>query len=312
MHSHTIRLGSHSVIRIKAVFYYPRRNPFLSFIFCIWLLSVILLSLYTDIASYVGFFILGVIGAIFANATGAGGGVVFVPFFSQLNLEPETIIATSFAIQCFGMTAGSLAWLKYYHQNQAQKDWQILPKLLRVLTPVAIVSLLLTQFVFKEHAVAIQNDLHIYFGGFSVLLSIAIFLSIVMSKRTLNNCSDITMFDMGNLILVGLFGGCITACLSVGVGELIAVYLILRGFNARLSIAVAVMVSALCVLFGAVYYLFVMPSVYWKIVLFAGAGAVIGGSVAKIIVVRLSAVRVKLFFAIWVMLVGITSMPIFT
>ena len=32
------------------------------------------------------FVLLGVVGAIFANATGAGGGVIFVPIFNQLNL----------------------------------------------------------------------------------------------------------------------------------------------------------------------------------------------------------------------------------
>ncbi|AGH43879.1 hypothetical protein C427_1770 [Paraglaciecola psychrophila 170] len=32
------------------------------------------------IQEYAGFAFLGLLGAIFANATGAGGGVVFVPF----------------------------------------------------------------------------------------------------------------------------------------------------------------------------------------------------------------------------------------
>ena len=58
------------------------------------------------------FSVLGVIGAIFANATGAGGGVVFVPFFNYLSFSAQSVVATSFAIQCCGMTAGALTWAR--------------------------------------------------------------------------------------------------------------------------------------------------------------------------------------------------------
>ena len=54
------------------------------------------------------FSVLGVIGAIFANATGAGGGVVFVPFFNYLSFSAQSVVATSFAIQCCGMTAATM------------------------------------------------------------------------------------------------------------------------------------------------------------------------------------------------------------
>ena len=55
---------------------------------------------------YGAFVLLGLAGAIFANSTGAGGGVIFVPIFNQLQLSSDQIVATSFAIQCFGMVAG--------------------------------------------------------------------------------------------------------------------------------------------------------------------------------------------------------------
>ncbi|MBX2849776.1 MAG: TSUP family transporter, partial [Acidiferrobacterales bacterium] len=67
--------------------------------------------------SYWYFFILALFGAIVANATGAGGGVVFVPAFSILGIADQSIIATSFAIQCFGMTAGMIAWRGFAKQQ---------------------------------------------------------------------------------------------------------------------------------------------------------------------------------------------------
>ena len=63
---------------------------------------------------YAGFTFLGILGAVFANATGAGGGVVFVPFFNQMGLSPSATVATSFAIQCFGMTAGAVTWWRFH------------------------------------------------------------------------------------------------------------------------------------------------------------------------------------------------------
>lgn len=77
------------------------------------------------------FSVLGVIGAIFANATGAGGGVVFVPFFNYLSFSAQSVVATSFAIQCCGMTAGALTWAAYYkHQHKYDQYWKALPSVL--------------------------------------------------------------------------------------------------------------------------------------------------------------------------------------
>mgnify|MGYP001800979368 CR=1 FL=1 len=71
------------------------------------------------------FFPVGIMGAIIANATGTGGGVVFVPIFTALQdgtipipdavlqiatLKPEESVAVSFTIQCFGMSVGALTW----------------------------------------------------------------------------------------------------------------------------------------------------------------------------------------------------------
>ncbi|WP_259366763.1 sulfite exporter TauE/SafE family protein [Colwellia sp. BRX8-7] len=71
-----------------------------------------------DIREYGVFSFIGLLGGIFANSTGAGGGVVFIPLFNQLNFTEQQSIATSFAIQCFGMTAGAFTWWFHYHSKK--------------------------------------------------------------------------------------------------------------------------------------------------------------------------------------------------
>lgn len=263
------------------------------------------------ISEYFGFLFLGMLGAIFANSTGAGGGVVFVPFFNQLSLSNDAIIATSFAIQCCGMTAGAITWYAHYKSKEIHNaDWQALPKTVLITLVFSIIGILITQYALGQFASALQDSLHLGFGIFSILLALAIYASIPLLKRS-TFTQRLTLADVVLLSLVALAGGGVTAWLSVGVGELVAVYLILRGFSITFSIAVAVIISAFTVWSAIPYHLFVSKAVYWQILMFAGAGAIVGGLVAKSLVMRFSIVKLKVFFASWVMIMGIAGLPVF-
>lgn len=91
-------------------------------------------------------------------------------------------------------------------------------------------------------------------------------------------------------------------------GELVAVYLILRGFNITSAIALAVILSAITVWSAIGYHLFVSQAIYWEVLLFAGAGAVVGGIVAKHVVLYFSVVKLKVFFATWVLIMGVAGL----
>lgn len=255
---------------------------------------------------YVGFLFLGIIGAIFANSTGAGGGVIFVPFFSQLGLDNTTIVATSFAIQCFGMTAGAISWFTWFKaEKQTDAEWQPLYRVLGLTVPFSIAGIWLVQLTGWQS----PNSLHTTFGAFSIVLALAIFGSIPMLKNT-QFAKQINNSDTIFLPVIALIGGGITAWLSVGVGELIAIYLIFRRFNVSFAIACAVILSAFSVWAGVLFHILHSGAVYWAIVLFAGLGAVVGGSIARFVVLYFSVTRLKLFFAGWVLLIGIASMPL--
>lgn len=277
-------------------------------LFMCWVIALIILSEtpWQLLQDYFGFVFLGIVGAIFANSTGAGGGVVFVPFFEQLNFDTTHVVATSFAIQCFGMTAGAISWFWFRKQHkEADPEWQTLSCILKRSVPFSIVGVWLVQYSgFSE-----PPDLHLTFGIFSICLAVSIFISMPFYKRA-DFRHYLGTIDNVGLPLISLVGGAITAWLSVGVGELVAIYLIFRGFNVSFAIACAVILSAFSVWSGVLYHIFISGGIYWPVLAFAGLGAVIGGSVARYLVHYFSVTKLKLFFASWVLLMGLAAMPL--
>lgn len=252
---------------------------------------------------YGGYAFLGVLAAIFANATGAGGGVVFVPFFSQLQFDSAIIVATSFGIQCFGMTSGAFTWFSFYRKEKSQDPkWQCLFEILRYTIPFSVIGLMVTQFA----EVSAPQGLQLTFGIFSIVLALALFATIPMLRKD-SQRAHLDTIDKFLLPLICVSGGVVTAWLSVGVGELVAIYMIFRRFEAPFAIACAVLLTVFSVWGGVMYHAFVSNNIYWPIVAFAGLGAVIGGVVAKRVVLFFSATNLKLFFASWVLLSGVAS-----
>jgi uncharacterized membrane protein YfcA len=295
-------------------------HPYRATIATCWLILIFSIpNSFQIIFDYVGFLFVGIVGAIFANSTGAGGGVVFVPFFNQVDMQNTVSIATSFAIQCCGMTAGALTW--HHHRQSLGIDnnantnkaisedaqWLYVNKGLLITIPFSILGVLIAQFGLSEYTQQMQTSLHVAFGVFSILLAIAIYGSIPLLKsRKLTK--NLLPIDILLLSVIAFFGGIITAWLSVGVGELVAVYLILRGFNVTSAIALAVILSAFTVWSAIFHHLFISQAIYWHVLLFAGAGAIVGGTVAKRVVLYFSVVKLKLFFATWVLIMGITGL----
>ncbi|MFT5712265.1 MAG: putative membrane protein YfcA [Glaciecola sp.] len=295
-------------------------HPYRATLAAVWIVLIFSIpNSFQIIFDYMGFLFVGMMGAIFANSTGAGGGVVFVPFFNQIDMQNSAIIATSFAIQCCGMTAGALTW---HHHRQSlfvdsnanteknvneRAQWFYVNKGLLITIPFSILGILTAQFVLSEYTQQMQTSLHVAFGVFSILLAVAIFGSIPLLRRQ-KSVTILLPIDVLVLGVVAFIGGIITAWLSVGVGELVAVYLILRGFNVTSAIALAVILSAFTVWSAIFNHLFITQAIYWNILLFAGAGAIIGGIIAKRVVLYFSVVKLKLFFATWVFIMGTASL----
>lgn len=250
-----------------------------------------------ELVDYWLFSFLGVIGAVFANSTGAGGGVIFIPMFAKLNFTEPQAIASSFAIQCFGMTAGAVTWFHHYYSQK--RDLRLWQGFKRIISVTSVASMIAITGVFTWN-ISSPASLHASFSWFSLLLGLFIMVTVYLLKPHRER-SQVYFFDYVFLALLGFFGGAITAWLSVGVGELLVIYLILRRFDINMAVAAAVVVSAITVWVAIGQ---VKDDVYWQVVFFAGPGAVLGGIFAKTLVTHMSATRLKLFFAIWLLITG--------
>lgn len=257
----------------------------------------------TFVVDHIAFTLLGVLGAVFANATGAGGGVVFIPVFEHLDFTVTQAVATSFGIQCMGMTTGAFVWTRYYQRQRLtdQADsWEPFLPSLAVVAPCSVAGLWLV-YALELSAPGPLNDM---FAWFSLLLGSAILATSLWLKpgqpRTRLHANDVLV-----LIVIGVVGGAITAWLSVGVGEIMAIYLILRRYDAIMAVASAVVVSAITVLSGIVEHLLIHNHVYWQVVLFAGPGAIFGAVLARQLASRLPVRQLKLLFAGWVLCMGL-------
>lgn len=274
---------------------------------------------------YLLFTLVGVVGAIFANATGAGGGVVFVPLFNQFAFDPMNIVATSFAIQCFGMTAGALSWRDQYlqstHNVNSAAVWSALPRLLMLTTPFSILGIWFNQYSGAiDYVMDAEAQLHWIFGLFSIALAIALFITLPKLRQE-ERAFHITRFDAVALPMIALLGGFVTAWLSIGVGEMVAVYLIMRNASVTMSIACAVILTAFSVWSGIGYFISHnevdmsagiqgFSTIMYPVAIFAGLGAIIGGTLAKHIVLLFKTSHVKVFFGVWVLFMGLASLPI--
>jgi len=277
-----------------------RKRFFISFLI-IWAAMILFAPMpIPELIDYSLFSLLGILGAIFANSTGAGGGVIFIPMFNQLNFTELQSVATSFSIQCFGMTAGAITWYLHYHKEKTElRLWQGFKRIILITSLTSIIGV----WAVYGFNIASPSSLHHSFSWFSLLLGLFIVFTVYFAKPHRER-SQIHIVDWLVIVLIGLFGGALTAWLSVGVGEIIAIYLIVRRFDVTMAVAVAVVVSAITVWASIWQHTLIDFQVVWQVTIFAGPSAVIGGILAKSLVTRLSATRLKVFFAFWLLVIG--------
>ena len=251
----------------------------------------------------------GVVGAIIANASGTGGGVVFVPVFNalrdlgEMTLDPLRVTAVSMGIQAFGMTVGGLRWTdRLYHQRppgelEAQtraRDFWLVSVLV---SAIAVPALLATQRLvpFDGHAVLLG------YKSFSIVLGIALILATWTINRNVPERTELAPFDIAMLALIAIPGGAITALFSVGIGELVAFYLFLRHYPVLLCVGTACVISSVSVILGLVWHV-QHDTVQWEVVLLAAPGAMLGAFLARPLALWLGPRKLKTLGGLWIVL----------
>jgi len=251
----------------------------------------------------------GLIGAIIANTSGTGGGVVFVPVFNALReldvmaLAPLKVVGVSMAIQSFGMSMGALRWTDRLLHQPAPKAFEASVRIrdfaLVVLCVLALSfpGMLLTQRLasLDQHAVLLA------YKGFSILLGSALILATWTVNARRQERDRLAGGDLFVLVAIGLVGGPITALFSVGVGELVALYLFIRHYPVLLCTGAACVISAISVIAGAVWHI-EAGTIQWEVVLLAAPAAMLGGFLARPVALWLGAKRLKTWDGAWIVL----------
>ena len=254
---------------------------------------------------------IGMLAAVIANTSGTGGGVVFVPVYNALRehgimtLDPLRVTAASMAIQSFGMTVGGLRWTERLLDQPAAvasaTEVRVRPRDY-ALVILAVLALSLPAMWAMQRLTAVDGHLILLgYKGFSIFLGLAL----IITTWTVNNNRPerhrLELVDIAVLLLIAVPGGALTALFSVGVGELVALYLFIRHYPVLLCTGTACVISSVSALVGSIWHIQIgtMP---WEIVLLAAPGAVFGAFLARPIALWLGARRLKTLDGTWIVL----------
>ncbi|MEL7189032.1 MAG: sulfite exporter TauE/SafE family protein [Pseudomonadota bacterium] len=252
---------------------------------------------------------IGVIGAIIANASGTGGGVVFIPVFNAIremggvDLNPMRVVAISMGIQAFGMSVGALRWtdrllhqpLVPAHPNEAVVRIKDYGAVCLIAIAISLPIQLITQ-----GSLLIDGQTVLYaYKCFSIALGVALIIATWTVNRDAPERAALTKLDFAVLAGLSIPGGFITALFSVGIGELVAFYLFLRHFPMVMAVGTACVISSVCMIAGTLLNQS-QAIIAWDIVLLAAPGAMLGAILARPIALRLGPRKLKTCGAIWI------------
>lgn len=251
----------------------------------------------------------GVIGAIIANTSGTGGGVVFVPVFNALrelgvmDLEPLQVVGVSMCIQSFGMTVGALRWTdRLYHQPAPEPLHALVSPRDFFTVSFAVLALSLPAMLLTQRLTAFdQQSVLMGYKAFSILLGIALIAATWTVNLARPEKAGLERIDLLVLLALAIPGGILTALFSVGIGELVALYLFIRHYPVLLCTGAACLISSISVIAGSIWHIGA-GTVQWEVVLLAAPGAALGGFLARPIALWLGARRLKTLDGSWIVL----------
>ena len=200
-----------------------------------------------------------------ANATAIGGGFLFMPLFIFIyQLAPPLALKLSIATQAFGMTSGALSWGRNYIDKHAF-----------ILASIASI----TGVWFATYLWIVPSSL---IKPLFAIISLGVFFALIVemllkgsSKHTAAKFSvnRVSVF----FVLSAFAGGLVTAWTAIGVGEVVALYLLFF-YRLRLDIAIGTGVAVLAVssIAGFIFHTD-LGGIPWDLLLFTVPGVILGG-----------------------------------
>ena len=200
-----------------------------------------------------------------ANATAIGGGFLFMPLFIFVyHLAPPIALKLSIATQAFGMSSGALTWGRDYIDKNAF-----------ILASVASIS----GVWFATYHFAAPSG---YIKPLFALISLGVFIALVIEMRLkVTDQQQMARFSFNAIaiffVLAAFAGGLVTGWTAIGVGEVVALYLLFF-YRLRLDKAIGTGVAVLAVssIAGFIFHTD-LGGIPWELLMFTVPGVILGG-----------------------------------
>jgi uncharacterized protein len=233
-------------------------------------------------------FPIAVLIAIFANASGFSGAVLFQPiFYFFLNVPIVNSIATGIATETLGMSSGAYRYYKMGYVDQ---------KAFRRFLPWTLVGVLLGLFLFVKFSDAL---LKLMVGTVMVLIALGQLFSLYVShKRKIMQANN-------KWASVGLVAGAFSASTGTGVAEMSQPTLEHKmQIPTKKANATAILLEASADWLITLFNLS-LGNINWNILIFSASGVIIGGQIGAHLSPHLSDKLLKTVFAVAVFLIGV-------
>ncbi|MBY0384973.1 sulfite exporter TauE/SafE family protein [bacterium] len=238
---------------------------------------------------YFYLFPVAIVIAILANSSGFSGGVLFQPvFYFFLQIPLSTSIATGIATETLGMTSGALRYFK-----MKMIDFKYYRGLILWILSGNILGL----FIFKNLSI---DTLRLILGLILVLIAI---LQITLFIRKKNHLNVGEWRKRSTLVAV--FSGMSSALTGTGQAELMQPLLVLiKKIDLRKANATAIALEASGNLFISAFNL-QSGNINYSILMWTGAGVIIGGQIGAIKSIQIPSRLLKLLFSSLVFVIGL-------
>lgn len=224
--------------------------------------------------------LVGLAGAVLGNATAVGGGLVFIPVLMfGWQLGPVEALQLALVSQSVGMTSGAIGWLR---------RGAVPLRGLALTVPALLVGAVVGALVVRPGPLLIKG----LFGPVSILVGLLTLYLLEHPWRSLE------VEGRRDVAAVSLVGGLLTAWVAVGVGELVAAYLMLRhGLEPRRGIALGTVLLSAASILLALLHAFVIGGVPWELAVFTMLGCAWGGRLGPFAAQWVGPHRLKIAFA---------------
>ncbi|MEM1248516.1 MAG: sulfite exporter TauE/SafE family protein [Acidobacteriota bacterium] len=218
-----------------------------------------------------GLILVGFCGAVLGNATAVGGGLIFVPYMMFFyDLSAVDSLKLALATQAFGMSSGALAWMRSSSQGATHE-------LALRLSPALLCGIVVSTVLVRPSPGLVKS----LFGPVSIGIGV---LMLYLALRRRSTTADGTPEATAGLAIAAVAGAALTGWAAVGVGEVVAAWMMLRQrTGAQTAVGLGVVLLALCsIVLALVHWLF-LGGLPWELAGFVILGAVFGARLGPVV-----------------------------